>query len=94
MLWYPIKERAACDALARRLKKLDIPNMLRCELDVGPSGRGERLLGSGLIVVNPPFTLPSELQTLLPVLGRTLSFAPIIRTDWLAPERRAGRGQQ
>jgi len=30
--WYPIKDREALDALARRLRKLAVPDILRCEL--------------------------------------------------------------
>jgi 23S rRNA (adenine2030-N6)-methyltransferase len=32
LLWYPIKERDAPDALARRLRKLALPKILRCEI--------------------------------------------------------------
>src|SRR5581483_4497828 len=78
LLWYPIKDRAAPDALARRLRQLALPNLLRCEImlaparpDLGPGRPG--LAGSGLILVNPPFKLDTELQARLPELGRILS---------------------
>jgi len=93
-LWYPIKERAAPDALARRLKKLAVPNILRCELALGPPREGAGLVGSGLIVVNPPFTLEADLQILVPALGRILSPKATIRTDWLARQRHSGDGQR
>src|SRR5262249_28100558 len=32
LLWYPIKARDAADALARRLRRLNVPKILRCEL--------------------------------------------------------------
>lgn len=86
MLWYPIKERAAPDALARQLKKLAVPNILRCELTIGPPRAQAGLLGSGLIVVNPPFKLQADLQIFMPALGRTLSPQATSRTDWLAQE--------
>ena len=57
MLWYPIKERDAPDALARRLRKLAVPAVLRCEIILGPPRADAGLVGSGLIVVNPPFKL-------------------------------------
>ena len=31
LLWYPIKTRAAPDALARRLRRLAVPKLLRCD---------------------------------------------------------------
>jgi 23S rRNA (adenine2030-N6)-methyltransferase len=50
------------------------------------------LVGSGLVVVNPPFTLERELRILLPALCPLLAPEAAARTDWLAPERRsAGR---
>ena len=87
VLWYPIKERDAPDALARRLWRLAVPKLLRSELTLGPPPVQDGLLGSGLIVVNPPFTLEAELQHLMPALGAVLSPQAAHRLDWLAPER-------
>ncbi|HEY2533285.1 MAG TPA: 23S rRNA (adenine(2030)-N(6))-methyltransferase RlmJ [Xanthobacteraceae bacterium] len=86
MLWYPIKDREAPDALARRLQKLALPNLLRCEMLTGSPRAGAGLVGSGLIIVNPPFTLDAELRTLLPALARMLSPSVAQRVDWLASE--------
>jgi 23S rRNA (adenine2030-N6)-methyltransferase len=86
MLWYPIKERDAPDALARRLRRLALPNVLRCELVLGTSRKDAGLLGSGLILVNPPFTLQPDLRTFMPALGAMLSAAAAVRIDWLAQE--------
>jgi 23S rRNA (adenine2030-N6)-methyltransferase len=88
LLWYPIKDRGAPDALARRLGKLNVPNMLRCELVIGLPRAEGGLVGSGLIVVNPPFTLEQDLRVLVPALGEVLSPEATGRTDWLVPERR------
>jgi len=87
VLWYPIKERAAPDALALRLRRLAVPKLLRSELTLGPPPVEGGLFGSGLIVVNPPFTLEAELQHLMPALGAVLSPQAAHRLDWLAPER-------
>lgn len=87
MLWYPIKDRAAPDGLAKRLQRLAIPRMLRCELSLGPPRADAGLVGSGLIVVNPPFTLEADLQRLMPGLGGMLSPQASWRLDWLAQER-------
>jgi len=84
LLWYPIKARDAADALARRLRRLNVPKILRCELSVGAPREAGALAGSGLIVVNPPFPLENELRTLLPALVRLLAPAGGSRIDWLA----------
>ncbi len=92
LLWYPIKDRVEPDALAERLRRSGIANILRAELVVSPSrGRG-RLIGSGLVVVNPPWRLEEELTLLLPVLAKILGHdRPLFSLDRLADERAAGR---
>ena len=87
MLWYPIKERDAPDALARRLQRLAVPKLLRSELTLSQPHVEGGLLGSGLVVVNPPFTLEAELRHLMPALGAMLSPQSGHRLDWLARER-------
>jgi 23S rRNA (adenine2030-N6)-methyltransferase len=93
LLWYPIKERDAPDALVRRLRKLAIPSVLRCELTLGAPRGQAGLIGSGLIVVNPPFTLEPDLRAFMPWLARTLSSTAVSRIDWLARERHADGSQ-
>src|SRR5262245_21714096 len=87
LAWYPIKERTAPDALARRLRNRGIPKILRAELSVA-TRQPNRLAACGLIVINPPWTLAGELAILLPELAVTLSGASggAHRLDWLAGE--------
>ena len=86
LLWYPIKHREAPDALARRLRKLGVAKILRSEITLGPARADAGLIGSGLIVVNPPYPLEQELRVLLPGLGRLFSPAAAHRLDWLVQE--------
>jgi len=86
LLWYPIKARAAPDALARRLRRLSVPKILRCELTIAPPRADGALAGSGLIIVNPPFPLQRELQVVLPLLTRLLAPIGAYRLDWLSRE--------
>ena len=62
--------------------------MLRAELVVATAGSDSGLRGSGLIAVNPPWTLEGELKTLLPALAEVLSrgAAKPPTLDWLAGE--------
>jgi 23S rRNA (adenine2030-N6)-methyltransferase len=87
-LWYPIKGRDEPDALAKSLSRLGIPKILRAELTVAGPSEVPGLNGSGLIVVNPPWTLEAELSTLLPVLAGVLGRdgKGAYRLDWLAGE--------
>jgi 23S rRNA (adenine2030-N6)-methyltransferase len=88
-LWYPIKGRGETEELAKRLRRSGIAKILRAELTVSPVSDPTRLNGSGLILVNPPWTLEAELAVLLPVLSRLLERQPNgggYTLDWLSGE--------
>ena len=87
-LWYPIKDRGEPDALAKRLRRLGMAKMLRAELIVAPLTDPARLNGCGLILVNPPWTLESELSVLLPALAGILGHQGKggFKLDWLTRE--------
>jgi 23S rRNA (adenine2030-N6)-methyltransferase len=89
LLWYPIKERSAPDALARRLRRTGIAKILRAELSVRAPRDSNRLGSCALVVVNPPWTLASELALLLPELAAVLSDdgRGAFAVDWLASEK-------
>jgi 23S rRNA (adenine2030-N6)-methyltransferase len=72
-LWYPLKQGAPIAAFHKALQDLEIPKMLAAELSVRSQREGTGLSGSGLIIVNPPFTLKAELDLLLPYLSKTLA---------------------
>jgi 23S rRNA (adenine2030-N6)-methyltransferase len=95
LLWYPIKERDAPDALARQLRKLAVPKILRCEMILGAPRADAGLIGSGLIVVNPPHVLERDMQIILPALGNLLLPHATHRLDWLiqeSPKQSTGDG--
>lgn len=70
-LWHPIKDPAAVDrfvaALAADLRR----EAIRLELTVDRPGQN-RLVGSGLVVINPPWRLQEEAAILLPALAERL----------------------
>jgi 23S rRNA (adenine2030-N6)-methyltransferase len=72
-LWYPIKRGAPVRAFHEELQALDIPKMLCAELSVKSDRELTGLSGSGLVIVNPPFTLKDELHALLPALKAVLA---------------------
>jgi 23S rRNA (adenine2030-N6)-methyltransferase len=71
-LWYPLKDTRAVHDFISALRDCGIPRMLRAELSIRPASNPPRLHGSGLILVNPPFTLEGELRILLPALAQLL----------------------
>jgi 23S rRNA (adenine2030-N6)-methyltransferase len=88
LLWYPIKDPAEVQGFSRGLVRLGIAKMLRVELILPTAGPDTGLRGSGLIAVNPPWTLHDELRAVLPVLADVLSrgATSAVTLDWLAGE--------
>jgi 23S rRNA (adenine2030-N6)-methyltransferase len=88
LLWYPIKDAAEVMSFIRKLSRLGIDKMLRIELIVATASEDLGLRGSGLIAVNPPWTLHDELKVLLPSLAVALSRGgkAVTTLKWLAVE--------
>jgi 23S rRNA (adenine2030-N6)-methyltransferase len=77
MLWYPVKSRRATDALTRHVAAvvdgaIGPGKCLRLEFSVAPQVADGGLTSAGLLIVNPPWTLVSELKTILPELEKPL----------------------
>ncbi len=88
LLWYPIKDAAEAAAFVRKLGRLGIARMLRVELIVATGSELSGLRGSGLVAVNPPWTLHDELKLLLPALATALrrNSDSKLTLDWIANE--------
>jgi 23S rRNA (adenine2030-N6)-methyltransferase len=75
-LWYPILPRRESIALVDRLKKVIASNSrpwLQAELRVANVPGERRLQASGMLVVNPPWTLKEKLKLALPALKNALA---------------------
>ncbi|TIS65779.1 23S rRNA (adenine(2030)-N(6))-methyltransferase RlmJ [Mesorhizobium sp.] len=71
-LWYPVKDRKAVIAFRKALVQSGVPKLLDIGFEIRPPSAEPSLDGSGMVVVNPPFTLERELRTLLPALHKLL----------------------
>ncbi|MDR2877545.1 MAG: 23S rRNA (adenine(2030)-N(6))-methyltransferase RlmJ, partial [Chromatiales bacterium] len=71
-LWYPVIERRRVNTLERALQASGIQHVQLFELGVRGDGEGSGMSGSGMIVVNAPYTLAAEMADTLPWLARTL----------------------
>src|SRR6188768_873521 len=87
-LWYPLKDTRAVHDFISDLRATGIPKMLRAEVSIRPATNPPTLHGSGMIIVNPPFTLEAELRVLLPALARLLGDEGEARhkLEWIAGE--------
>ncbi|MCP3463898.1 MULTISPECIES: 23S rRNA (adenine(2030)-N(6))-methyltransferase RlmJ [unclassified Bradyrhizobium] len=77
VIWYPVKSRRATDALAQAVARAAAAakpqgKCLRLEFSVAPQSTDAPLVTTGLLIVNPPFTLQGELKTILPELEKPL----------------------
>jgi 23S rRNA (adenine2030-N6)-methyltransferase len=87
-IWYPVQVRAMVTRLHRLLRETGIRKMLLCELLVQPDDVAKRLNGSGMIIINPPWQLDTQLAPVMRWLDQTLAVVPHARPviDWLVPE--------
>lgn len=72
VLWYPIKDAAVVRQFVDSIAALRLEKVLRIELMLRAPRNTDLLNGSGLIVLNPPFTLADDLAVVLPDLVRRL----------------------
>ena len=72
MIWYPVKDRPAIWKFHEALAEAGIGKILCAEFVYEEEFRSDRLNGSGLIVINPPWKLDEQLSALLPALHRAM----------------------
>ena len=87
-IWYPIQDRGGADDLCRRIQRLQIPKTLVAECAIALPAR-ESLTGSGMILINPPYSLEEQLREGLPALvdGLESPEGGSFRLEWLVPEK-------
>ena len=73
VVWYPQLSRLDARQLPDKLKRLPAKNWLHVSLTVNKPGEdGFGMHGSGLFVLNPPWTLHATLQAVMPYLVKVL----------------------
>jgi 23S rRNA (adenine2030-N6)-methyltransferase len=72
-VWYPQLQRVDAQQLPGQLKQLDVKSWLHVALSVQtPSEGGFGMHGSGMFILNPPWTLHDELKQVMPYLVKLL----------------------
>jgi 23S rRNA (adenine2030-N6)-methyltransferase len=72
-IWYPQVTRAESQRFPEQLKRLQPTNWLHLTLTVGrPPADGYGLYGSGMFILNPPYTLAAAMKQTLPFLVEAL----------------------
>ncbi len=68
MVWYPLLQRNESITLAAKLKKI-APDWLHVTLTIrAPAKDGVGMHGSGVFIINPPWTLAEQIRATLPFL--------------------------
>jgi 23S rRNA (adenine2030-N6)-methyltransferase len=74
LIWYPLLQRPEPLAMVEALKKMQPDNWLDVSLSIeAPNPDGFGMFGSGMLIINPPWTLPKLLEESMPVLCETLA---------------------
>ena len=72
-VWYPQLQRAEARQLPGNLKQLPVKSWLHVALSVQePGADGFGMHGSGMFILNPPWTLHGELKQVMPYLVKVL----------------------
>ncbi|HIH0818518.1 TPA: 23S rRNA (adenine(2030)-N(6))-methyltransferase RlmJ [Vibrio cholerae] len=86
-IWYPVVNRCDIDDMLEGLQGLGIRKILQIELGVAPDTNERGMTASGMIVINPPWTLESQMQTILPFLKQAIAPATgHYKVEWVVPE--------
>ncbi len=69
LLWYPVVDRDRVRQMESALRQSQIRDIVQIELNVTEDTEGHGMTGSGLFVINPPWTFLNEMK---PVLNQLL----------------------
>ncbi|WP_027857386.1 23S rRNA (adenine(2030)-N(6))-methyltransferase RlmJ [Marinobacterium jannaschii] len=84
-IWYPLLAANGHAHMKQKLKQSGIRNILCSELQVAsPDSKG--MYGSGMLIINPPWQLDQQLETLLPEVSQLLSSEGRVELNWLVGE--------
>jgi 23S rRNA (adenine2030-N6)-methyltransferase len=72
LLWYPVTNRNDPDRFIRKLRRVAIEKCVRVEFAVAAPRPDGGLTACGLVIVNPPWKLASEIGTMAPALTAVL----------------------
>lgn len=87
-IWYPVVLRQQSKKIVKGLEETGIRKILQIELAVRPDSDQKGMTASGMIVINPPWTLEQQMKTLLPYLTNALvpEGTGSWSVKWITPE--------
>ncbi len=87
-IWYPVVLRQQIKRMVKDFQATGIRKILQIELAVRPDSDQRGMTASGMIVINPPWKLESQMKSLLPWLHKVLVPEGTGHTlvEWITPE--------
>ncbi|MDO9987194.1 23S rRNA (adenine(2030)-N(6))-methyltransferase RlmJ [Glaesserella parasuis] len=87
-IWYPVVLRQHTKRIVRGLVETGIRKILQIELAVRPDSDQRGMTASGMIVINPPWQLESQMKKILPYLTDVLvpEGTGSWTVEWIKPE--------
>lgn len=85
-IWYPIADPERTALLLRRLRASGVPRVLRLELGVTRGHQQPGMTGTGMLVVNPPWSLADSMAPVLRYLALRLGGDAYSEVEELAGE--------
>ena len=87
-LWYPVVLRQQIKRMVHALQETGIRRILQTELAVLPDSDRRGMTASGMIVINPPWKLEQQMNTVLPWLHKKLvpTGTGHVSVNWIVPE--------
>ena len=86
-IWYPVVNRCDIEDMIEGLEGLGIRKILQIELGVAADSNEHGMTASGMIVINPPWKLESQMNAILPFLKEAIAPATgHFKVDWIVPE--------
>ena len=71
-IWYPVLSTPNINEWLKGFKKAGITNLLRLEHSPLPATSGHGMTGSGMLIINPPYSLATDFKSMLPELNELL----------------------
>lgn len=72
LIWYPVVSRTTTQRMIDDIIKLGIKRISQFELALKPDNNQKGMTASGMIVINPPWKLHEQMQTIMPWLKQIL----------------------
>ncbi|WP_373779035.1 23S rRNA (adenine(2030)-N(6))-methyltransferase RlmJ [Glaesserella sp.] len=87
-IWYPVVLRQHTKRIVKGLQETGIRKILQIELAVRPDSDQRGMTASGMIVINPPWQLESQMKNILPYLTDVLvpEGTGSWTVEWITPE--------